>query len=67
MDLTSGRSIAYLADELFAMCSTFKAYAAAPGAADGRAGELKLDDAVRIDRADIVPNSPVTERASGAP
>jgi beta-lactamase class A len=65
VDLTSGRSISYLDGELFAMCSTFKGYAAGRVLQMSEHGELKLDHAVRIDRADIVANSPVTEPAVG--
>ena len=35
VDLDSGRTVSYLDGESFAMCSTFKGYAAAQGAADG--------------------------------
>jgi beta-lactamase class A len=65
VDLTSGRSITYLDGELFAVCSTFKGYAVAVVLQMSERGELRLDDAVRIDRADIVSNSPVTEPAVG--
>jgi len=47
------------------MCSTFKGYAVARVLQMSERGELRLDDAVRIDRADIVSNSPVTEPAVG--
>jgi beta-lactamase class A len=65
VDLMSGRSITYLDGELFAMCSTFKGYAAARVLQMSEHGELKLGDPVRIDRADIVDNSPMTEPAVG--
>lgn len=65
VDLTTGRSITHLDGELFAVCSTFKAYAAARVLQMSERGQLRLDDAVRIDRADIVSNSPVTEPAVG--
>jgi beta-lactamase class A len=65
VDLTTGRSITYLDGELFAMCSTFKGYAAAGVLQMSERGELGLDDPVRIDQADIVSNSPVTEPAVG--
>jgi hypothetical protein len=66
-DLRSGRSITYLDGELFAMCSTFKGYAVARVLQMSERGELRLDDAIRIDRAVIVSNSPVTEPAIGGP
>jgi beta-lactamase class A len=65
VDLTTGRSITYLGGERFAVCSTFKGYAAARVLQGSERGELRLDHAVRIDRADIVSNSPVTEPAVG--
>jgi beta-lactamase class A len=65
VDLTSGRTISYLDGELFAMCSVFKGYAAGRVLQMSERGEVKLAGAVRIDRADLVPNSPVTEPAVG--
>jgi len=65
VDLMSGRTISYLDGELFAMCSVFKGYAAGRVLKMSERGELKLTDAVHIDRADLVPNSPVTEPAVG--
>jgi beta-lactamase class A len=64
-DLASGRSIAHNDDQLFAMCSTFKAYAAARVLQKADRGELRLTDAVTIDAADLKPNSPVTETRVG--
>ncbi|MDT5327626.1 MAG: beta-lactamase class [Mycobacterium sp.] len=49
------------------MCSTFKGYAVARVLQMSERGELRLDDAIRIDRAVIVSNSPVTEPAIGGP
>ncbi len=65
VDLTTGRSITYLDGERFAMCSTFKGYAAARVLRGSERGQLRLDDAVPIESADIVSNSPVTEPAVG--
>jgi beta-lactamase class A len=65
VDLTTGRSITYLDGERFAVCSTFKGYAAARVLQRSERGELRLDNAVRIETADIVSNSPVTEPAVG--
>jgi beta-lactamase class A len=65
VDLTPCRTLTYLDGERFAMCSTFKGYAAARVLQKSERGELRLDDAVRIDRADIVTNSPITEPRVG--
>jgi beta-lactamase class A len=65
-DLGSGRSVAHRADDPFAMCSTFKAYAAARVLQKAQHGELKLADEVTIEASDILPNSPITQTRVGA-
>jgi beta-lactamase class A len=65
-DLDSGRSVAHRADDPFAMCSTFKAYAAARVLQKAQRGELNLTDEVTIDASEILPNSPITETRVGA-
>lgn len=64
-DIDSDRYVAHRADDAFAMCSTFKAYAAARVLQMATAGELNLTDSVGIEPADIKPNSPVTETRVG--
>jgi beta-lactamase class A len=64
-DLDSDRFVAHRADDPFAMCSTFKAYASARVLEKSASGELKLTDPVPITAADIVPNSPVTQTRVG--
>lgn len=64
-DVDSDRFVEHRADDPFAMCSTFKAYAAARVLQKATAGELNLTDAVSIEAADIKPNSPVTETRVG--
>jgi beta-lactamase class A len=64
-DVDSDRSVAHRADDPFAMCSTFKAYAAARVLEKATAGELNLTDAVGIEADDIKPNSPITETRVG--
>jgi len=49
----------------FAMCSTFKAYAAARVLQQAEHGELELQQAVFIDPAALVPNSPVAAPQAG--
>jgi beta-lactamase class A len=61
VDLVSGRSVAFDAEDPQAMCSTFKVYAAAAVLQHAQRRQLALTDAVTIDSADIRPHSPVTE------
>nr|WP_212763355.1 class A beta-lactamase [Gordonia araii] len=61
-DLGSERTVAHRADESFAMCSTFKTYAAARVLQLVERGTLSLDTGVFVDAAEIVENSPVTQR-----
>jgi beta-lactamase class A len=65
VDLDSGRTVDYHADDTFAMCSTFKTYAAASVLQRCDRGELHLSDQVFINPAGIKPNSPVTEPQAG--
>jgi beta-lactamase class A len=65
VDLDTGRQLAHRADDPFAMCSTFKAYASGRVLQKDQTGALHLTDAVTIEAADLVPNSPVTEQRVG--
>lgn len=61
-NLGSARTLAYRADDMFATCSTFKAYVAAQILRKDQLGELKLSDEVYIDPKLFVPvASPMTE------
>ncbi|MCV7278525.1 class A beta-lactamase [Mycolicibacterium flavescens] len=60
-NLDTGRTVAHRAAESFAMCSTFKTYAAARVLQLVERGELSLDRRVRVDAADIVAHSPRTQ------
>ncbi len=61
VDLESGRTVSHLDGESFAMCSTFKGYAAARVLQMVQHGELTLDRQVFVDPAQtVLPNSPVT-------
>ncbi|CQD11166.1 beta-lactamase [Mycobacterium lentiflavum] len=64
-DLGSGRTCAHRDDDPFAMCSTFKAYAAARVLQKAQRGELDLQQLVFIDPAALLPNSPVTAPQAG--
>lgn len=61
VDVDTDRAVAHRADDPFAMCSTFKTYAAARTLQRAAAGELLMSDLVPIDAADLLPNSPLTE------
>lgn len=65
-NLGNGRWLAHRAVERFAMCSTFKAYAAAAVLRMSESGALDLTDTVPIESADILAHSPVTETRVGA-
>lgn len=65
VNLANGRTIAHRAQEPFAMCSTFKAYAVARVLQMAERGELSLDDPVFVDPAAIVRHSPRTEPRAG--
>ena len=64
-DLGSGRTAEFRADDMFAMCSTFKTYAAASVLQRCDRGELHLSDQVFVNPGAILPNSPVTESNAG--
>ncbi len=65
-NLVSDKTVAHRAQDPFAMCSTFKAYASARVLQMAEHGQLTLDDKMFVDPAGILPNSPVTERRAGA-
>lgn len=65
LNTVTGESYGHRADESFAMCSTFKTYAAAQVLRLEEAGETSLDKEIMIDPAKIVEYSPVTEPAAG--
>jgi beta-lactamase class A len=61
VDLESGRTVSHLDGESFAMCSTFKGYAAARVLQMVQNGELTLDRQVFVDpEQTALPNSPRT-------
>jgi beta-lactamase class A len=66
VDLETGRTVSHLDGESFAMCSTFKGYAAARVLQMVGNGELTLDRQVFVDPAQAaLPNSPRTAPNSG--
>lgn len=66
VDLDSGRTVSHLDGEPFALCSTFKGYAAARVLQMAQNGELTLDRQVFVDpEQTVLPNSPRTAPSSG--
>jgi beta-lactamase class A len=65
VDLVGGRSISHRGQEAFAMCSTFKGYAAARVLQMVEQGQLALDQQVFVDPTAIVANSPRTAPRAG--
>lgn len=61
----SGKTFSYRGDERFAMCSTFKTYAVASVLHRFAATEPGLMESIYIDPADVVANSPETDKAKG--
>ncbi len=65
VDIETGRNVGHRDTELFAVCSTFKTYAAAAVLQKSERGELALDQKVFVDPAEIVTNSPRTQPRAG--
>jgi beta-lactamase class A len=65
VNLISGVTISHRAQDPFAMCSTFKTYAAARVLQMVERGQLTLDQLVLVDPAAVVANSPRTEPRAG--
>jgi beta-lactamase class A len=65
LDTATGQSYGHRADELFALCSTFKFVLAAAILQRVDAGSISLDHAIAVTKADIVPNSGETEKHVG--
>lgn len=61
----TGRTYSHRGGERFAMCSTFKVYAVAGILRLESRGQLRLDETVTVESADIVVNSPVTSEHQG--
>lgn len=65
LDLHTGARLAWRADERFPMCSTFKLPLAAMVLQRADRGLERLDRLLLIDKAALVPHSPITERHVG--
>ena len=66
LDTATGHRVVHRADERFPMCSTFKLLAAAMVLQRVDDGQERLDRPIAIERAAILPHSPVTEPNVGA-
>ena len=64
-DVHTGVSVEHRAGDRFAMCSTFKTYAAARVLQLSAEGDLPADTSIPIEESDIVENSPVTSTLTG--
>lgn len=62
LDTGNGRGAGWRAGERFALCSTFKLSLVAMALREADAHRLGLDEPIAYTRADLLPNSPVTER-----
>lgn len=65
LDTATGVRRGNRADELYALCSTFKLVLAAAILQRHDAGDVSLDRALPVARDDIMPNSPVTQKNVG--
>lgn len=65
VNLQSGFTLENRADEAFALCSTFKTYAAAAVLQRVAGGELTLEQTVFVKPEGLLPNSPVTGERLG--
>lgn len=65
-DLRTGNSVAHRADQRFALCSTFKTYAATRVLQLADTGALDLDAPVPVLPEEIVVYSPITEQSAGS-
>ncbi len=65
LNIGTCRTLAHRDGDPFAMCSTFKAYAAARVLQKAQRAELDLQQAVFVDPGKLLPNSPVTAPQAG--
>lgn len=65
-NLDSNQTVAHRDNDMFAVCSTFKAYLAARILQKAQHGELRMTDTLRVDPAAVLPNSPVSGPKAGS-
>ena len=65
LNLESNATVAHRDNDMFAMCSTFKAYLAARVLQKAQRGELVMTDTLYVDPAKLQPNSPISAPRAG--
>lgn len=65
LNLGSNATVAHRDNDMFAMCSTFKAYLAARVLQKAQRGELVMTDTLYVDPAELQPNSPISGPKAG--
>lgn len=66
-NLDADHTVAHRDNDMFAMCSTFKAYLSARVLQKAQRGEVRMTDTRAVDPAAVLPNSPITgPKAGGA-
>jgi len=65
LNLESKQEVAHRENDMFAMCSTFKAYLAARVLQKAQRGELAMTDMLYVDPAAVKPNSPISGPKAG--
>lgn len=65
LNLESNATVAHRDNDMFAMCSTFKAYLAARVLQRAQRGELVMTDTLYVDPAELQPNSPISAPKAG--
>ncbi len=66
VNLDSNVTVAHRDDDMFAMCSTFKAYLSARVLQKAQRGELTMTDMLYVDPAAVIANSPISEPKAGS-
>ena len=65
-NLDAKHTVAHRESDMFAVCSTFKAYLAARILQKAQHGELRMTDTLRVDPAAVLPNSPISGPKAGS-
>jgi beta-lactamase class A len=66
VNLGSNVTVAHRDNDMFAMCSTFKAYLSGRVLQKAQRGELALTDVLYVDPAAVLPNSPISGPKAGS-
>ncbi|BBZ75298.1 beta-lactamase [Mycolicibacterium anyangense] len=65
-NLDAKYTVAHRDNDMFAMCSTFKAYLSARVLQKAQRGELRITDTLVVDPTAVLPNSPITGPKAGS-